>query len=30
MVANFDRGWDVRAKTAEVKAIVNAITKKFN
>ena len=30
MVANFDRGWDVRPKTAEAKAIVNAITKKFN
>jgi hypothetical protein len=30
MVANFDRGWDVHAKTAEVKAIVAAITKKFN
>lgn len=30
MVANFDRGWDVRPNTAEAKAIVNAITKKFN
>ncbi len=30
MVANFDRGWDVRPKTAEVKAIVAAIAKKFN
>ena len=30
MVANFDRGWDVRPKTAEAKALFAAITRKFN
>lgn len=29
-VINFDRGWDVRPKTAEAKALLTAITKKFN
>lgn len=29
-VINFDRGWDVRPKTAEAKALLASITKKFN
>lgn len=29
-VINFDRGWDVRPKTAEAKTMLAAITKKFN
>ena len=29
-VINFDRGWDVRPKTAEAKALLAAIVKKFN
>ena len=29
-VINFDRGWDVRPKAAEAKALLTAITKKFN
>ena len=29
-VINFDRGWDVRPKTAEAKALLAAIIKKFN
>ena len=29
-VINFDRGWDVRPKTSEAKALLAAITKKFN
>lgn len=29
-IINFDRGWDVRAKTAEAKAILAAIIKQFN
>ena len=28
--ANYDRGWDVRPKTAEAKAVFNAIVKTFN
>ena len=27
---NFDGGWDVRPKNAEAKALLTAITKKFN
>ena len=29
-IINFDRGWDVRPKTAEAKAMLAAIIKKFN
>ena len=29
-IINFDRGWDVRPKTAEAKALLAAIIKKFN
>ena len=29
-VINFDRGWDVRPKTAETKALLTAIVKQFN
>ena len=29
-VINFDRGWDVRPKTAEAKTMLAAITKQFN
>ena len=27
---NYDRGWDVRPKTPEAKAVLSAIIKKFN
>ena len=30
MLANYDRGWDKRPTTATAKAIINAITAKFN
>ena len=30
MLANYDRGWDKRPATATAKAIVNAVTAKFN
>ena len=30
ILANYDRGWDVRPATTAAKAIVNAITAKFN
>ena len=29
-VINFDRGWDIRPKTAETKALLAAIVKQFN
>ena len=29
-VINYDRGWDVRPKTAETKALLAAIVKQFN
>jgi len=29
-VINYDRGWDVRPKTAETKALLTAIVKQFN
>ena len=29
-VINFDRGWDVRPKTSEAKALLTAIVKQFN
>ena len=29
-IINFDRGWDVRPKTAETKALLTAIVKQFN
>ena len=30
IVINYDRGWDIRPKTAETKALLAAIVKQFN